>query len=132
MRIISPCKDKHPYRVLFYYKLVIFMKELERDIRISGLLQTYGKLLTEKQAEIAEMYFDTDQSLAEIAEQLNISRQTVKGSLTATLKKLNELDTALQLQQKTAKIEVLTVQGLQNLNNSEKLKQLLEEIRTVL
>lgn len=43
----------------------------------SMLLDFYGALLTDKQRECCELHYNEDLSLAEIAEQLGISRQGV-------------------------------------------------------
>ena len=43
----------------------------------SMLLDFYGELLTDKQRECCELHYNEDLSLAEIAEQLGISRQGV-------------------------------------------------------
>ncbi len=43
----------------------------------SMLLDFYGELLTDKQRECCELHYNDDLSLAEIAEQLGISRQGV-------------------------------------------------------
>lgn len=51
---------------------------MERDISISLLLDYYGGLLTEKQAEALHMYYNMDYSLAEIAENMGITRQCAR------------------------------------------------------
>lgn len=50
-------------------------------IECALLLDTYDSLLTDKQRQIMRMYCDLDCSLAEIAEQLNISRQGVRDAI---------------------------------------------------
>ncbi len=58
-----------------------------KDLKYLQLLDCYGGLLTETQREICELYYMCDLSLAEIAEQKGISRQSVS----ETLKKSREL-----------------------------------------
>ena len=50
---------------------------LDKTIEISMLFDYYGKLLTDKQQKIIELYYYQDLSLGEIAENLEISRQGV-------------------------------------------------------
>jgi len=45
------------------------------------LLDCYGELLTQRQKEIAELYYNEDFSLSEIAQMQAISRQAVSDSL---------------------------------------------------
>ena len=50
----------------------------EKNLNISLLLDFYGELLTLKQREALEFYYDEDMSLAEISEHTGITRQGVR------------------------------------------------------
>ena len=54
---------------------------VSKNFKISELLDYYGLLLTDKQREAVEYYYNDDLSLGEIAENLNISRQGVRDSI---------------------------------------------------
>ena len=52
-----------------------------KDLEISVLLDYYGAMLTEKQREVADWYYNKDLSLAEIAEHTGITRQGVRDAI---------------------------------------------------
>lgn len=52
-----------------------------KKIFLAELLQHYGMALTERQREIASLYYYDDLSLSEIAEALSVSRQAVASAL---------------------------------------------------
>ena len=54
---------------------------MAKDLSVTILLDVYGQLLTEKQRFAIDMYYNEDLSLAEIAEQIDISRQGVRDSI---------------------------------------------------
>ena len=47
---------------------------MAKNLEISFLLDFYGDMLTDKQRDVVELYYNEDLSLAEIAEQLGVSR----------------------------------------------------------
>ena len=49
----------------------------EKDLHIGYLLDFYGDLLSERKRSAMEMYYNEDLSLAEIAQEIGISRQGV-------------------------------------------------------
>ncbi len=54
---------------------------MKSDLRFIRLLDLYTPLLTKTQQEIVHLYFDCDLSLAEIAEEKGVSRQSVSDCL---------------------------------------------------
>lgn len=54
---------------------------MEKNLQISLLLDFYGELLTDKQREVTEMYYNDDMSLSEISENVGISRQGVRDAI---------------------------------------------------
>ncbi len=53
----------------------------EEKKRMSLLLDFYGGLLTSRQKELFEQYYDDDLSLSEVAENTGITRQGVRESI---------------------------------------------------
>lgn len=64
-------------------------------ITMGCLFDEYGALLTEKQRDCIDLYYNQDLSLAEIAEELQISRQGVHDSLNRAEATLLDLEAAL-------------------------------------
>lgn len=54
---------------------------MAKNLEISFLLDFYGDVLTEKQREVMEQYYNDDLSLAEIADNFGITRQGVRDSI---------------------------------------------------
>ena len=52
-----------------------------KDLKISLLLDFYGGILTDKQLDALELYYNEDLSLAEIAQHTKITRQGVRDSI---------------------------------------------------
>ncbi len=53
----------------------------EKNLEITILLDYYGGVLTEKQREVIELYYEDDLSLSEIAEHSGITRQGVRDAI---------------------------------------------------
>ena len=87
---------------------------MSRDINYSILLDFYNKLLTKKQAEALELYYNMDYSLAEIAEIMNVTRQGVRAFITSGREHLCTLEEKLGVAARFARIEAAT-RGLMSL-----------------
>ena len=70
---------------------------MEKNVKISILLDIYGKLLTEKQYKLLDDYYNKDLSLSEIAENEKITRQAVRDNLLKGENNLLEYDEKLGL-----------------------------------
>lgn len=57
------------------------MKMFEKDFKIGYLLDFYGEILTDKQRDAIDLYYNEDLSLAEIAEHAGITRQGVRDAI---------------------------------------------------
>ena len=72
-----------------------------KHIEVSILLDIYGKLLTEKQANILDMYYNQDLSLSEIAEVVKTTRQAVVDAIKKGENKLFEYEEKLLIMKKS-------------------------------
>ena len=69
----------------------------EKDLKKAYLLDFYGDVLTERKKEVLDMYYNEDLSLAEIAEQIGISRQGVRHVIKKGEEQLSFLEDRLGL-----------------------------------
>ena len=81
------------------------MKKTGKNYELAMLLDFYGELLTEKQREAMDLYYNEDLSLAEIAEPLAISRQGVRDSIKRGEKQLEDLENTLGLAKRFREIK---------------------------
>ncbi len=94
------------------------MKVEEKNF-LSKLFDAYGGALSEGQKEIMTLYINFDLTVSEIAENLGVSRQAVKDSVTKAEKKLYDYEEKLTL---VKRIEAL-------LEENEKLKKRLSKLK---
>ncbi len=78
---------------------------MDNSVRMSILLQIYGKLLTEKQYELLDDYYNNDLSLSEIAENHGITRQAVRDNLKKGENNLFEYEEKLKFVQANEELE---------------------------
>lgn len=92
---------------------------MDKNIKMSILCQIYGKLLTEKQYQVLDDYYNNDLSLSEIAENLNITRQAVRDNIKKGENKLFEYEEKLDVMKKTIEQEEKIAIILSEINKIE-------------
>ncbi len=103
---------------------------MPKDLNYSRLLDLYGKMLTEKQSDALDFYYNEDLSLSEISENLNISRQGAMDIIHRAQNQLDALEDKLRLSELDAKLET-AIEALGDIKEKETdpaKKQKLEKI----
>ena len=77
----------------------------EKNLNVGYLLDFYGELLPERKRSVLDMYYNEDYSLAEIAEEIGISRQGVRNVIKKTEAELFFYEEKLGLAQKLMQVE---------------------------
>ena len=98
---------------------------MEKNVKISILCQLYGKLLSEKQLEFIDDYYNNDLSLSEIAENHGITRQAVRDMLKKG-KKLFEYEEKLIIYEKDVKSRKENRRNFSRTNKIQKIIQIMK------
>ena len=101
---------------------------MEKNIHISMLLEIYGKLLTKKQYDVVDLYYNQNLSLSEIAEEENITRQGVRKNLVDAENKLFDYEQKLLiLKQRLSRAEIIEelIKETEDVSFRERLQKLL-------
>ena len=77
--------------------MAIGESKLDKKVEYGVLSSFYGALLTERQRSMLMLYCDEDLSLAEVAKQLDVTRQCVNDTLQRAFQRLDELENSLNL-----------------------------------
>ncbi|AKN34081.1 DNA-binding protein [Clostridium carboxidivorans P7] len=109
---------------------------MEERVKLSILLDLYGELLTEKQKDVMDLYYNDDLSLSEISELTNTSRQAVHDIIKRCHKLLVQYEEKLDLMNIKFKMKQFKECLLQDINdlliqdkvNLEKLEKMKEYI----
>ncbi len=73
---------------------------MEKNVQIGLLFSIYRNMLTERQAESVDLYYNEDLSLAEIGEHLGITRQGVRDNIKRAEHTLFDVEARLGLAQR--------------------------------
>ena len=104
-------------------------KVFEKNLEINYLLDFYGDVLNERKRNVLEMYYNDDYSLAEIADQIGISRQGVRDIIKKSEDELIYLEEKLGLYKKFRSIKSSADELISAIENSEISPELKSKIR---
>ena len=88
------------FAIIMKYQFAVVERKrcfMAKDLSVSMLYDFYGDLLTEKQQEVIELYYNEDLSLSEIASHSGITRQGVRDSIKRAEFQLAEFEEQLGL-----------------------------------
>ncbi len=106
----------------------------EKKMRLDALYEFYGRMLTDKQNEIMDMFCNLDYSLGEISELHGISRQAVHDTIKRTEKTLEHYESQLGLYERFAKKQRVFETVLELVDDFEKTRTdaLLTQIKEII
>lgn len=109
--------------------------DIDKSMHISHLFDYYGKLLSERQRDIINLYYNDDLSLSEISELIGISRQGVRDAI----KKSEVLLAAFEVKCEFASKMDSVIEAADNLlerldlfNSDPEIRVLSEKLKTAL
>ena len=91
---------------------------MAKNLEIALLFDFYGDMLTDKQRDVVELYYDNDLSLSEIAENEGITRQGVRDSIKRAEAQLLDMEDRLFRQMREGIAAIRQAAGeIQELND---------------
>lgn len=113
---------------------------MSKDLNFSILLDFYGSMLSERQFEIMDFYYNDDLSLAEIASEVGISRQGVRDALKKAEGIITEIEEKLELADKFYQINnqidnikknLESILPLEDEQNSKVIQKVIDDISDI-
>ena len=105
------------------------VRVLAKDLQISVLFDFYGELLTPKQQEALDLYYNQDLSLAEIAEDTSVSRQGVRAFIKQGEAHLINFEEKLGMAKRFAEISRRVEEVEQEIPGDSSVKEKIAEIK---
>jgi predicted DNA-binding protein YlxM (UPF0122 family) len=103
------------------------MDIIEQKIEIMELYDLYQELLTQKQRDYLEAYYYEDESIGEIAEELDVSRNAVHDLIKRSVKKLYDYENGLKLREKRIFRNEI-IEKIKQENDVDKIQELIAEL----
>ena len=103
----------------------------EKNLEMSQLLDFYGETLSERKLSVTSLYYNEDLSLAEVADEIGISRQGVRELIKKAEKELTELEEKLGLAERFNRLRALadiTESVILRENTSDELRNAVNEL----
>ena len=101
---------------------------MSKDLNFSVLLDFYGTLLTPRQLDIMNLYYNEDLSLAEIAENIGITRQGVRDAVKKSEQILTKTEAALGLAKRFKFVEKRLEEVKEKIREHEDLELIIKMI----
>ena len=112
---------------------------MDKNVKVSILIDIYGKLLTDKQYKLLDDYYNNDLSLSEIAENNEITRQAVNDMINKGKAKLVEYEEKLHFMDKVLNQEKIIdeiIEELEETKNKElteaKISKISKKLKTLI
>ena len=131
-------REKGAYNLNRHHRKVEITMNFDNIAHVSLLFDFYGKLLTKRQREVMELYYEENLTLAEIADEFEISRQGVHDALKNAEKALKGYEEKLglveKLQQSRQAIEQIDteIDHLTAECKDSKIAEKLKKIKTII
>lgn len=93
---------------------------IDEKIKINNLIDVYGSMLTKKQENVTRNYYQFDNSLSEIADELKISRQAVHDMISKSVNILNNFEEKLNFCQKLVYVKTSLLDLASNVGDLQK------------
>ena len=102
---------------------------MPKNLYVSALLDVYGAVLNEKQRELCEYYYNDDLSLAEIAENVGVTRQGVRELIKRAEQTLLSLEESCRYCERFLRLKELSVKARAgDKGGAEKIFDIIDEL----
>lgn len=95
------------------------MADVAERVRLGWLMDVYGPMLTEHRRQVMRLYCEEDLSFAEIAEDLQITRQGVGDAVNKARAQLEDYEEKLGLAESERRYREAIEKGIELLKNGE-------------